>query len=108
MTIRESSRPTATAYEMANCSCPNYGVMDGDTLSALLERVFAFERQAVSFALQGGEPTLAGLRFCKTFVKLVREKNVRQIPVFLSMQANGLCPLQAEYAILPLCPHSPV
>lgn len=77
--------------EMANRSCSNYGVMDGDTLSALLERVFAFERQAVSFAFQGGEPTLAGLSFYKTFVKLVWEKNIRQIPVFLSMQTNGLC-----------------
>lgn len=75
--------------EMANRRCHNYGVMDGETLSALLDRVFAFERQAVSFAFQGGEPTLAGLNFYKTFLELLREKNVRRIPVFLSIQTNG-------------------
>ena len=75
--------------EMANRRCSNYGVMDGETLSALLERVFAFERQAVSLAFQGGEPTLAGLNFYKTFLELLREKNVRRIPVFLSIQTNG-------------------
>lgn len=83
--------------EMTNRKCRNYGVMDTETLSALLDKVFAFERQAVAVAFQGGEPTLAGMDFYNTFLELVREKNIHQIPMLLSMQTNG-CAIDESWA----------
>ena len=77
------------ADEAKNRCTPNYGVMSEETLEKLVDRVFAWERQAVSFAFQGGEPTLAGIGFFRRFVSLVEEKNERGIPVYLSMQTNG-------------------
>lgn len=73
------------------------GIMSEQTLSTLLDKVFCYERQAVSFVFQGGEPTLAGLSFYQTFLSLVQKKNFRHIPVCYSLQTNGYC-IDARWA----------
>ncbi len=45
---------------------------------------------SVTFAFQGGEPTLAGLEYFKDFVAKVEQYNTKKIPVAYALQTNGL------------------
>ena len=80
----------------------SYGVMNADTMTALVRRAFAYADGAVSFAFQGGEPTLAGVDFYREFVRLTRRYNARGLPVNWALQTNGydlpdeLCDFFAE------------
>lgn len=51
----------------------------------------------ISFAFQGGEPTLAGLNFFNKFIEMVQTYNVRKYPVQYTIQTNGLL-LNEEWA----------
>ena len=51
----------------------------------------------ISFAFQGGEPTLAGLLFFRSFVEMVQHYNIHNYPVQYSIQTNGLA-LNKEWA----------
>jgi uncharacterized protein len=75
--------------EMQNRLCSNLGKVDEYTISCILDKVFAYEKQAVSFVFQGGEPTLAGIDFYRRFLNLLREKNRNKILVYLALQTNG-------------------
>ncbi len=66
------------------------GIMTEETVRALLDRVFAARPSALSVAFQGGEPTLAGLGWYRRFLTLLAEENRRDIPVYLSIQTNGM------------------
>ena len=68
------------------------GVMSAETAGALLDAAFAAAggKGAVSFAFQGGEPTMAGLGFFRTFAGLAGEKNIHHLPVSWGIQTNGL------------------
>ena len=66
------------------------GIMQKETADALIEKVFACEKQSVLFAFQGGEPTLAGLDFFKAFADKVRQTNKNRVPVQYTLQTNGL------------------
>ena len=67
-----------------------FGVMSKDTARVLIEKALKYaDGQAVAFAFQGGEPTLAGLDYFECFVKTVSELNIKKSPVFYSMQTNG-------------------
>ncbi len=68
----------------------SFGVMQKDTLEALIRRAFQFADGFVSFAFQGGEPTLAGLPFFQTVVELERKYNARGLRVQNALQTNGL------------------
>lgn len=63
-------------------------VMTQDTADELIRKIGAFRPSALSVVFQGGEPTLAGLDFFRTFVKKVKETVV--CPVGFSLQTNGL------------------
>ncbi len=58
-----------------------------DTLRALIKQSSSFDD--VTFAFQGGEPTLAGLSFFETFVKEVEILSTRA-NIHYSFQTNGL------------------
>ena len=74
----------------------SFGMMSDETTDAMLKSI-ASELEAgdaVGFAFQGGEPTLAGLPFFRRFVEKTREwKNIR---VSYALQTNGLS-LDAEW-----------
>ncbi|MBE6952973.1 MAG: SPASM domain-containing protein [Ruminococcaceae bacterium] len=66
------------------------GVMTAETADALIANVFSAAQKSVSFAFQGGEPTLAGLAFFTHFVTEVAAKNVKDLPVSYAIQTSGL------------------
>ncbi len=65
------------------------GVMDLNTLEVLIRRAFAYADQQISFAFQGGEPTLAGIDFYRAAVRLQRKYNGRGLTVHNAIQTNG-------------------
>lgn len=66
------------------------GVMSYETLENTVRRAFAFADGSISFAFQGGEPTLAGADFYTEFLELERKYNSRGIRVQNTIQTNGL------------------
>ena len=64
-------------------------VMGWDVADAIIERALAVAPDAhVAFAFQGGEPTLAGLDFFRSFVARVEERRESQ-QVSWALQTNG-------------------
>lgn len=64
-------------------------VMGEDVAGAIIDRALAVAPDArISFAFQGGEPTLAGLDFFRSFVARVEERRESQ-QVSWALQTNG-------------------
>ena len=73
--------------------------MSHKTMRALVDRALGLGEDAqVTFAFQGGEPTLAGLDFFREFTGYVEERRTRQ-SVSYALQTNGhtLTPEWAEF-----------
>ena len=68
---------------------PSYGIMNDETSEALVKRAFEFADRAVTFAFQGGEPTLAGTDYYNKFIGFVDKYNTEKIPVSYAMQTNA-------------------
>lgn len=85
--------------ETANRAQASAGRMTEATADALIEGAFAAleERGTVTFAFQGGEPTLAGLEYFRHFVDKVAQCNTKHIRVSYAIQTNGLA-LDEEWA----------
>ena len=68
------------------------GIMPPETTEALVKSAFEAlsPRGQISFAFQGGEPTLAGIEYFRGFVKLVRKHAPAGVAVHFSLQTNGL------------------
>ncbi len=76
----------------ANRELNSYGVMSPETEERLIRAALeeAGADRTVSFAFQGGEPTLAGLAYFQTFVEIVRRISGANPPVSYSIQTNGM------------------
>lgn len=70
--------------------------MDDETLESLIRRAFHEEDACVSFAFQGGEPTLAGLDFFWRFSELEALYRPENVAVQHLLQTNGFG-LSAEW-----------
>ena len=74
-------------------TCPDCGIMTENTARQIIRKTLDYAGHVsdshVSFAFQGGEPTLAGLPFFRNFVRIVQEENHFHIPVDFSLQTNG-------------------
>lgn len=66
-----------------------YPHMSEQTLEILVQRVFRYADNQVSFFFQGGEPTLAGLPFFEALIRFEQIYNVRNLPVFNAVQTNA-------------------
>lgn len=73
-----------------NRSVPCYGKMSIDTLEAIVRQAFSYADGYVSFAFQGGEPTLMGLDFYRELIRLQKQYNKKNLRVFHSLQTNGI------------------
>lgn len=75
--------------EMAVRETADYGLMSEKTLEEMIKKAFDYADGHISFAFQGGEPTLVGLPFYKRFIELVQQYNTRKIIVNYAIQTNG-------------------
>ena len=78
--------------EQQNRVNPEDCMMTRATAETLIQRCFVEIEQGgfVSFAFQGGEPTLTGLDFFCFFTKTVRKYNQKHVAVQYAIQTNGL------------------
>ncbi len=87
------------ADEAANRSEASMGVMTRDTAELLLKEAFAAVdgNGVVSFAFQGGEPTVAGLDFFRFFTARAKELRPAKVSLSFAIQTNGTL-LDADWA----------
>lgn len=84
----------------------SYGIMTPSTAESLVKRAFEFASSSVTFAFQGGEPTLAGVDFYRSFIGLVEKYKTARLAVNYAMQTNGyflpdeLCEILRENSFL--------
>ena len=74
---------------MENRETPCFPRMTLETLETLVRRAIRHADGPISFAFQGGEPTLAGLDFYRALVEFERRYNTRGLPIDNSLQTNG-------------------
>lgn len=75
----------------------SYGLMPKETLEKLVKRAFLYAEHQLSFAFQGGEPTLAGKDFFRFFLSLLKKYQRPGLSVHCALQTNGLS-LDGEWA----------
>lgn len=73
------------------------GFMSLDTLEELIREGIAYADDYLTFAFQGGEPTLAGLAFFRKAVELQKKYNKKGIIIENTIQTNGMA-IDAEWA----------
>ncbi|OQB12405.1 MAG: Anaerobic sulfatase-maturating enzyme [Firmicutes bacterium ADurb.Bin193] len=66
------------------------GMMSLDTLERLARNALFEAKYQVTFAFQGGEPTLAGLDFFKALIEFEKKYNVNNVIINNSIQTNGM------------------
>ena len=78
--------------EAENREIASYGIMSRETARSIIDRAFEYSggRGNVSFAFQGGEPTLAGLPFFEDFVAYADEIKPEKVTLNYSIQTNGI------------------
>lgn len=83
----------------ANRQMHSYGIMRPDTMERLIQAAFdeVESNGTVSFAFQGGEPTLAGLLFFQAFLETEARYWKPGVQVLHSIQTNGMT-LDEEWA----------
>lgn len=68
----------------------SYGVMKQETMEALIQKSldYADDDGVITYAFQGGEPTLAGLSYFQNFIEYVN-RNKKQQTIHYAIQTNG-------------------
>ncbi len=79
-------------YEDISCkrAQSSFGMMTDETLRYLVEKAFSEAEGGVTFAFQGGEPTLVGLPFYKKLIFYIDTYNTQKLPVQKTIQTNGV------------------
>ncbi len=65
------------------------GLMSHETQLALIQKTLTENVDHVTYAFQGGEPTLAGLDFFKSFVENVKQYKQPKQTIVYALQTNG-------------------
>lgn len=68
----------------------NYGYMTKEIAEKLIFEAFNTDVKTINFAFQGGEPTLIGIDFFKSFHNFVNKLNTKNTIVNFSIQTNGI------------------
>lgn len=75
--------------EMRSRSRHSYGRMSEETLKNVIRKTMPQARCHISYAYQGGEPTLRGLDFFKKAVAYQKQYNHNRIRITNALQTNG-------------------
>lgn len=75
--------------EMQNRDQASFGLMSEETLKNVIRKTILRADCAISFAWQGGEPTLRGLDFFRRAVALQKQYNQKHLRVSNAFQTNG-------------------
>ncbi len=75
--------------EMRNREQKTYGFMSEETLKNIIRRTILRAEGEVTYAYQGGEPTLSGLEFFEKAVYYQKKYNKHRIRVNNALQTNG-------------------
>lgn len=67
----------------------SYGFMTEETLKNVIRRTLPRAERTISYAYQGGEPTLRGLEFFEKAVAYQKQYNQKGIRAFNALQTNG-------------------
>lgn len=78
------------ADEASIRAVPSYGMMQEAVSRALIEKAAGAAEGSIAFLFQGGEPTLAGLKFYQDFVACARETVPSRLEVQYAIQTNGM------------------
>lgn len=80
------------ADEAKNRTQASMGFMREETAELLIREAYSAvdPRGSVSFAFQGGEPTLAGLSFLRRFTEQAKELKPSGVSISFSIQTNGI------------------
>lgn len=67
-----------------------FGIMQKDVAEILIRKALDYAQgESITFAFQGGEPTLAGLDFFRFFTETVNRLNTKKSKIYYGMQTNG-------------------
>ena len=69
---------------------PSFGMMSEETLEVLVQKALSSGAPQVTFAFQGGEPTLVGLEFYRTLIRLQKLYNTNNTVIHNAIQTNGM------------------
>ncbi len=75
--------------EMKQRTTPNYGQMSEETLKMCIRRTMLTAQGSISYAFQGGEPTLRGLDFFRKAVAFQKQYNKNNILIHNAIQTNA-------------------
>lgn len=75
----------------------SFGRMTEATLENVVRRSLAYAEYSCSFCFQGGEPTLVGLDFFRSYIALTRKYAKQGVQISHAIQTNGML-LTAEWA----------
>jgi uncharacterized protein len=67
----------------------DFGFMSLETIEVIIKKVLLFASGYATFSFQGGEPTLCGIDFFKSVVKLQNKLNVNNVRINNCIQTNG-------------------
>lgn len=74
----------------SNRTHPNFGFMSVGTLEKLVQESLSSVKHSITFSFQGGEPTLIGIDFYKSFHNFIRKYNINNVSINFSIQTNGI------------------
>ena len=73
-----------------NRALKSHGIMSESTLEAVVKNALSEAGDSCVFGFQGGEPTLAGLDFYRTLIRLEARYNTKNIKISHAIQTNGM------------------
>jgi uncharacterized protein len=75
-----------------NRDIKDYGFMNDDTVDSIINKTLDYFKDdvTITYAFQGGEPTLVGLNYFKKFVDKVKIKKESNHHINYSIQTNGI------------------
>ncbi len=85
------------ADEMSNRTIATFGKMSEETLEIIVRKGMEYAEHSITFAFQGGEPTLMGIDFFETFCRLKEKYQRKGLRVNCAIQTNGTL-LDKEWA----------